>query len=361
MRHTKQALQAFGLLAALVLVPLASDAFELRFQTDANEDMADVIRGSSLLASAQQNDVKNTQDILATARAEYRQILATLYKQGYYSGTISIQVDGEEAATLPPFFTPKAISEIIIKVQTGRPFKFGKIAIGPLAEATKLPDSFSRGGLARSTLIAEAVDSSISGWRDAGHAKATTASQSVIADHRRNRLDASIALDPGPLVYFGSLNIQGAKNVKERRIRQIAGLRKGAVFSPEALDRVADRLRATGTFRSVALSEGEVVAPDGTMDITARLVTEKPRRFGFGAEVSSLEGAAVSAYWMHRNIFGGAERLRFDGSIGGLGSTTSGIDYSIAARFSRPGTTAPANTLNIDAELAQLDEPEFQS
>ena len=31
---------------------------------------------------------------------------------------------------------------------------------------------------------------------------------------------------------------------------------------------------------------------------------------GFGAEISSLDGAGVSGFWLHRNLFGGAERLR---------------------------------------------------
>jgi translocation and assembly module TamA len=35
------------------------------------------------------------------------------------------------------------------------------------------------------------------------------------------------------------------------------------------------------------------------------------------------------------------------------------MDYRLAAHFARPGTLAPANTLNLDAEIARLDEPEF--
>ena len=338
---------------------MAVEAFELRFATDGGEDVTDAIRDGSLLTAAQNNDLKNPQEILATARADYRQILGTLYKQGYFSGSISIQVDGREASDLPPFFAPDAINDITIQVRTGKPFKFGKLGIAPLAEGTDLPEEFARGEPARSAVIGEAVDSAVLRWREVGRAKVEVGEQSVVADHRRNRLDASVTLMPGPPVSFGDLKIKGAPNVRDRRIRQIAGLRRGKVYSPEELDRVSDRLQATGTFRSVVLEEDEVVAPNGEMDITALLVEEKPRRFGFGAEFSSLEGVALSTFWLHRNIFGGAERLRFDASVGGLGSTTSGMDYRLAAHFSRPGTLAPANTLNLDAELARLDEPEF--
>ncbi len=361
MGGTREVLRIIIFSVALVIVPLTSVGFELQFRSDGDDALNDALQNGSLLTTAQNNEVRNSQEILAGARADYQQLLGILYRNGYYSGTISILIDGQEAATLPPFFSPKSIDNVSVRVRTGDLFKFGRIGISPLAEVTNLPEGFTRGEPARSTVIVEAVESAIGAWREAGHAKAKPSSQSVVADHARKRLDASVTLEPGPLVYFGSLDIEGAPNVDKRRIRQIAGLRRGAVFSPTDLERTANRLRATGTFRSVALSEGETIGPDGAMDIAAQLVEEKPRRFGFGAEISSLEGAALSAYWMHRNILGGAERLRFDASIGGLGSSTSGIDQRIAAHFSRPGTTAPANTLNIDVELAKLDEPEFTS
>lgn len=346
---------------ALAIAPLFAMAFELEFRSNADEALADAIQSNSLLATIKSNDVKNTQDVLASARAEYRQILGTLYKNGYYSGTISILIDGREAESLPPFYQPRSIDRVVVNVTTGNPFTFGKIGLSPLAEGTTLPEGFARGSIAKSTIVEDSVESAISGWRDVGHAKARTSSQSVVADHRSNELDVSVTLAPGPLVKFGELRIEGADSIRRDRIRRIAGLRRGKQFSPGELERAAKRLRGTGAFRSVALSEGEAVAPDGTMDITAQLAAEKPRRFGFGAEISSLEGAELSAYWLHRNIFGGAERLRFDGSIGGLGSSTSGVDYRLAAHFSRPGTTAPANTLRVDAELAKLEEPEFES
>jgi translocation and assembly module TamA len=89
------------------------------------------------------------------------------------------------------------------------------------------------------------------------------------------------------------------------------------------------------------------------------LVEEAPRRFGFGAEISSVEGLALTGYWFHRNIFGGAERLRFDAEVRGIEGSSGGIDYRLAASFARPGTFSAANTLNLLAEFEVLDEPDF--
>ena len=123
--------------------------------------------------------------------------------------------------------------------------------------------------------------------------------------------------------------------MRERRIVKIAGLPEGEVFSPEELDRAANRLRRTGVFKSVTLAEGEVLSPD-LLPITATVVEEKPRRFSLGAEIASQDGLSLSGYWLHRNLLGGAERLRVDGEIANIGAQNSGIDYTLGLTLDRP-------------------------
>lgn len=77
------------------------------------------------------------------------------------------------------------------------------------------------------------------------------------------------------------------------------------MFSPDDLDESARRLRRAGAFSSVAMQEADRLGPGNTMDITATVVESLPRRFGFGAEVSSSDGVNLNGYWMHRNLFGG--------------------------------------------------------
>ena len=64
----------------------------------------------------------------------------------------------------------------------------------------------------------------------------------------------------------------------------------------------------------------------------------KLHRFGIGASYSTLDGAGFEAYWLHRNLFGHAERLRFDAKIAGLGSNSFQIDqltYRLGATFTQ--------------------------
>lgn len=338
-----------------------ANAFETRLETSADKDLKEAIQSASLVMAAQDNDVSSMLDVLAAARADYSQILSTLYRQGYYSGRISILVDGHEAADISPFATPAHINQIVLRVDPGTRFRFGNIGIAPIATNTELPAEFAKGEPAKSGVIAKATSTAITQWRKTGHAKAHVSGQDVIADHNANELDAHIRLQPGPVLRFGKMTITSDGNVKKERIRQIAGFPKGKTFSPDAINQVANRLRDTGTFRSVALTEAAEVSADGTLDIALELTEREPRRIGFGGEIYSSAGVSVSAYWMHRNIFGGAEKLEFRTEVAGIGGDVDGIDFRLQARLSRPGTYSPLNTFHIGAEIAELHEPTYTS
>lgn len=356
---------AFPVVCALVLglFAAAADAsgpVEL-LAPGAPEGLVDDLRAASLSVAAKRDGVTNPQDLLAAARADYARLLAALYESGRYSGVIRISVDGREAADITPFSVPADIDRIVIRVTPGPLFAFGRTAVAPLAPETDLPAGFAPGAVARSALVGDAVARAIAGWRAQGNARARLAAQSLRADHRAATLDVDIALDPGPRLRFGRLVLSGDSAVRAARIHRIAGLPEGEVFSPEALADAARRLRQTGSFRSVSLREAETVSDDGALDITATLVDEKPRRFGLGAEVSTFEGLALTGFWLHRNFFGGAERLRFDTTIGGVGGETGGIDYGIKARLTRPATPVPDSAFFVTADASRLDEPDYVS
>ncbi len=51
--------------------------------------------------------------------------------------------------------------------------------------------------------------------------------------------------------------------------------------------------------------------------------------------MSSLEGLDLTAAWMHRNLLGGAERLRIEAEIGNIGLSASGLDYGLSLAIDR--------------------------
>ena len=340
--------------AALLFCATPGVAQEVRLTSDA-------ARGALNEASALRalDDTAAPQDYIAAARADYRRLLTALYAEGYYGGQISITVDGVEAANIAPLAAPSTIGEVVIAVDPGPRFTFGDVQISPLPPQTTITEDLGPRRTARSARIQSAVSGSINSWRDLGYAKARVVGQSIVARHPDAKLDVEVALDIGPRLRFGPLGVSGNDTVSDARIRQIAGLPVGEVYAPQEIAAAERRLRRTGTFASVALTESDEIGPNDTLPINALLSEAKPRRIGFGLELSSIEGLTVSAFWLHRNFLGGAERFRVDAEVSGITGETGGVDYRLGGTFTRPATFGPDTEYFLSAEISREDEPEF--
>jgi len=169
-------------------------------------------------------------------------------------------------------------------------------------------------------------------------------------------LDVTVVIDPGPQLQFGTLTVTGNEKVRTERILAIAGLNPGQ-YDPAEITRSEANLRRTGAFRSASIIEGDTAVGD-TLPLTLDIVEQEPRRVGFGAELSSVSGLTLTGFWMHRNLLGGAENLRFDAEVTGLSGGTGGIDYTLGATFLRPATFNSDNDFYTNVSVSQLDEPE---
>ena len=327
-----------------------------------DSDLYKTLAGGSLLVEQTAEDATPTpQEVVAAAQADYGRLLAVLYDQGYFGPVIKITLDGVDAAAIPPVNPPRQIRQAVIAIEPGPLFRFGATRIAPLAPGTELPEGFATGQTAGLGVLKATVASGISGWRDQGHAKAALADQQLTARHQDRVISADLRLAPGPRLRFGPLTVTGNRDVRTERIIEIAGLPTGTVFSPDELRRAQARLRRAGAFNAAALIEADKIGPNDTLPITAQIVESPPRRLGFGAEVSTTEGLTLSSFWLHRNLLGGAERLRIEAEIKGIGGSTGGTDYSLGARFERPATFNADTDFYALAKLAQLDEVNFFS
>lgn len=351
-----------SLLFFCVLATLPARALEVTFSIDTtSESLEDDLRSSSLLSALRSNRSSNAQDALSAARADYQRLTSTLYRNAYFAPIIHIFLDGKEAAAVSLLEAPELYSKAVVEIKPGPRFRFGEAKIGPLAQGTSLPEAFQSNKIARVDVIKDTAAAAIDRWRELGFAKASIGQQRITARHKDAQLDADVLIETGPKLSFGILRVTGNEGVSAGRIAEIAGLPQGSVFSPEEIDRATIRLRRTGTFRVAALSEADSIGPNNTIDINADIVEAPLRRFGFGVEISSLEGLALSGFWLHRNVFGGAERLRLEGDISGIGGETSGTDFRFNLRFDRPATFNQDTNFYLETQLERLDEVNFRS
>jgi translocation and assembly module TamA len=354
------ALSLIALAAFAAPIAMAQEKLDFQVQSD-NRDLADSLRKSSLIVQTKAEDDYTAQEIFAAARADYGRLLSVLYANGRYSGVIRILIDGRDVAGIAPLDAPDRIGKITVFVGPGPQFRFTKARIDPLARNTVLPPEFAIGAPAASDQISAAAAAAVDGWRAEGYAKAVVSDQSIVADHPNRSLAVNVAIDPGPQLRFGTLTVKGAGQMRIQRIRKIAGLPVGDVYSPAELDRAAERLRRTGVFRSVSLVEEDAITPPDVLGVTAVLVHEKLRRYRYGAEIASFDGLTLTGGWLHRNLLGGGERLNVEGAIRNIGAQQSGIDYTLGVSIERPATLTPDTTARLSSNLSHLDEVDYSA
>ena len=350
---------AAALALTLLTQPLAAlDGLDFQV-SGADKALTKSVRASSLLLSQQADGTTSAQDLFAAARTDYARILAALYAEGHYSAAISIRIDGQEAANIAPLNAPARIGTITVTVDPGPAFDFSRTSITPLAPDTDLPPEFAPGQPARSPVVGQAVTAATLAWREAGHAKVAVSREDVIADHATATLSADVQLTPGPALRFGQVTVKGADRMRVKRIIKITGLRYGERFSQSELDAAAQRLKRSGVFQTVTLTEAEYPVAGAYLPITVTVAEQKLRRYSVGAEIASLDGLSLQGYWLHRNLTGGGERLKIDGAITNIGSGQSGVDYTLGVSVDRPATFGRDTTANFSFSLGHLDEVDY--
>ena len=324
------------------------------------ESVSTAISSASALMRNADRPASGSSGLLTAARNDYSRIVEALYALGRYGPDVSITINGAEAASLPFDVEISGPATVVITVNAGPLYLFSTAGIENRHPDTNLTGTgFARGEVASSTAIRDAGLLAVRTWKEAGHPKAEVAGADVIADHARRRIEAVLTIDAGPELAYGPLAVTGTEAIDPDFVRYMADLPAGMVYDPEQIGRARQRLLDLDTFRAVDLVEG--TASGGTLPIEIALTDRLPRRFGLGASVNSVDGAGLEGFWLHRNLFGRAERLRFDGAVQGIGrsSDLNDYDYSAIATYIKPGVFSPDTNLRTSFGATYENQPNF--
>lgn len=335
--------------AAVIVDP---QPYFVTFSSSEGGAVENAVRNASALLADEAEPASGAAGLIAKARGDYRRMLAALYAEGHYGGTISIRIGGVEAANLPPDTSLPDPVDVTIAVSAGPLFSFSDVVIVNQAPPTTDPEDqvdlpvmrgFGVGEVARSPVILRAEQLALEAWRQQGYAKAEIVSRDVVADHATNTVAATITVNPGRLAAFGPIAVSGTTNMNPAFVAQQTGLAVGQPYDPDDLDRAQWRLDRLEVFRAARLEAAETIGSDGLLPYEL-IVDELPgRRFGVGATYSTVDGLGVEAFHLWRNLFGQAERLRLDARVASIGFPvdTADFDYFVGGTFTKPGFYHP--------------------
>lgn len=370
-KHGGARLLAAALLAALgaTALPAPASAFELfgfrlwgqdedieavvdpvnyavTFDSGEEGELDKRLRRASTLLTDEERPVSGSLGVLAKARNERELLVATLYEEARYEGVVEIRIEGRLLDELPPdaqFDTSRPVP-VSVAVRPGPEFRLGEVRV--LGDAPGIdPAAYGLlpGGDAGSSAVLGAENRIVRALEEEGRPLARAVGREIVADHPSRTLDVAITFAAGPIAPYGETTAEGTESVDREFTEYMAGLERGRTYSPEELEDARDRLIALEVFDSVLVRKGAALDENGAIPIGIEVSERKHRYFGVGATFSSNEGAGIEGYWGHRNLFGRAERLRFEGSISRLGATSNPEDFNFnsAILFEKPGVIGP--------------------
>jgi len=312
-----------------------------------DEKLKETLDKASALVGDAERPVSGSLGLLAKARSDREQLVAALYAEARYDGVVDIVIAGRSLDELPPDadFGAGPVP-VTITIDPGLVYTLGEITVNGDAGGL-MPAEFGLlpGGNAGSSAILRAQAAIVRRLQEEGRPLAEVTDRSIVADHDSVTLDVTLNVEAGPVAGYGPTTVTGAETMDPGFTAYVTGLPEGKQYSPNDVDEARDRLLALGVFSSVNIKEGDTLDANGQVPIEVEVSERKLRYYGIGVTASSTDGLGLEGYWGHRNLFGNAETLRIEGSIGRIGDDNDydvgKLDYNASILFEKPGVIGP--------------------
>lgn len=179
--------------------------------------------------------------------------------------------------------------------------------------------------------------------------------------HDLDVMDVAVTIDPGPRAGIGEIALKGSPGVDPSVIRSFIYLENGEAYSPKKIADTRKSISQIEAIGGVRIEDSEKLDANGNLPLLVTTSERKLHAVAMSAQFSNTDGPSARASWTHRNLFGGAERLRFDVEAGvarlGGASTFKGFSSlrwqdavgRVGASFVKPALWGTRNDLLVDA------------
>ncbi len=319
---------------------------------EAPREAASAVAEASILQQSRSEAPVTGDELARRVEADLPRITDAMWARGYYAAAVTIRVgpaaarigatDLAQIARTAERFRNAQIVPIAIDIVPGPQYRlssiaaidsrsgslaivptpsrasfFGSWGLGKLPPAGAAPPSLgiSPGDPAATPAILGAATRLSDQFRNAGHPLVKVGRRQPVIDHRSRTVDLVLTVDPGPVAPLGQIALSGTKDVDPAVVRSFLYAEPGDPYSPKALSDIRKSVSRIEALGAVRVKEAEALDAQGRLPISVE-VTERPSRLvGASARYSTVDGPALRAYWAHRNLFGGAERLRLDADV----------------------------------------------
>lgn len=174
----------------------------------------------------------------------------------------------------------------------------------------------------------------------------------VYLDDRLNTASIHLTVSPGPLCYFGEVDLKGARETPDYLILRKLTFKKGEVFSLAKIYESQKRLYALDLFRSVSLTPEEVPEDQRLIPVKVEVLESKKRSLRVGLGYGDEDQLRVRLGLRWRNLAGGGRLLELD-------TKYSSLEARLMGTFLNPQIWATYWDLFIQTGWIRRDLPGF--
>ncbi len=178
-------------------------------------------------------------------------------------------------------------------------------------------------------LVVKAGEAILTRYKENGYPFPKMAHREVIADFATNRVDVSFQVAPGPYTRFGTTRVTGLDRLEARYVYELIPWKEGEPYDIRLIKEARQTLFSTNLFGVVQLQNPDKVDTEGRLPMTVELKERASRTVRLGLEYTTDYGPGFNGSWIHRNLFGMAEKLTASAIL-------NKVTRTAALRFDKP-------------------------
>lgn len=300
-------------LACLLATPARAEVpYETQFTGTDDKSLLAEIDGVSQLVKLKDKPPESEQGLRRRASEDMPRLRDVLHSRGYWDGDVDYSV----ATTGKPV-------KVTVTLKTGQLYHLTRVTIttpeggAPPDIAGLSPAVFGLkiGDPAKSAPVLDAERKITDEYARRGRPFAKAVEHKAVVDRSTKGMSVDYVVDPGPRAKFGLFTIEGLSRLGRDYVERRIAWREGEVYDERKLDDTRKELTDSNLFSTVRISHGDSIDRTGEIPMTIALVERPPRSLGAGLYYNTSEGIGSKAFWEHRNLFGGGEKLRLDADI----------------------------------------------
>lgn len=304
----------FVLCVALSVLSLARSAWadipyttDIRLQGVEDSALLDALRNASQLVALEDRPPPTDAALRRRVADDLPRLEQVVQAAGYWTPKLSYAAD---FAVQP--------AKVTVTVAPGPLFHVASVTFhSPSGETLPFldrlgPSAFGLGigAPARSAPVADAERQITAEYARNGHPFAKVTDRKAVVDIAKDTMTVSYTVDPGPPARFGPLVIDGLKRVDRDFVERRVDWETGMPYDSRLVEQTRRDLVKTGLFSSVRIMPAERPDAQDEVAMTIDLVEGPPRSIGAGVAYNTNLGFGGQAFWEHRNLLGGGEKLR---------------------------------------------------